>query len=77
MAEIIPLRASCRECAVSEPVSLAAWLRLRLLGLVQRRPSRVGNADDLPDRLRRDMGLTPRAQEPGRHYSDYLSSNRV
>ena len=70
MAEIIKLPAACG--AVQEPVSMLDWLRQRLARLHWRR-NRIGNADELPDRLRRDMGLA--AQVPGRHYRDYLSSN--
>ncbi len=69
MAEIIKLPVAC---GAQEPVSMRAWLRHRLAWLHWRR-NRIGNADDLPERLRRDMGLS--AQVPGRHYRDYLSSN--
>lgn len=73
MAEIIPLRATCCADIPVEPVSPTAWLQVWFRRLVTRR-RRVGNADELPDRLRRDMGLGAKPWEPGRHYSDYMTS---
>ena len=73
MAEIIPLPTPCGACVSSEPVSFADWL-VQWFERVRPRRSRLGNADELPERLRRDMGLSPRPPEAGRHYSDYLSS---
>jgi hypothetical protein len=64
MAEIIGMRGAC---AGAEPVSLVGWLLQRL----RFRRRRLGNADDLPDRLRRDMGLAP-VDAGQRHYRDYL-----
>lgn len=59
---------TCRVRA-TEPVSFVGWLVQHL----RRRPGRLGNADELPDRMRRDMGLAP--ADPGqRHYRDYLTS---
>ena len=82
MAEIIPLRGSCAACVAPAPPQSPLWRRLSLphfpLSFVlSRRRKRVGNADDLPERLRRDMGLAPQAAEPGRHYADYLPSTRA
>ena len=73
MAEIIALPGRCGACDGSEPASFVGWLRLRIGRLTSRR-RRVGNADDMPEHMRRDMGLAPRPAEPGRHYFDYLSS---
>lgn len=73
MAEIISMRGSCGACVASEPVSFAASFQQWMARMLPRR-RRFGNADELPERMRRDMGLAPRASEPGRHYSDYLSS---
>jgi hypothetical protein len=61
MAEIIEL---CRPCVPVERVSFFGWLVGRL-----RRPPRPPNADDLPDRLRQDMGLPDQA--PTESYRDY------
>lgn len=74
MAEIIQMQGSCGTCAASAPVSFAGWLQQWLVRLLQHR-RRIGNADELPERMRRDMGLAPRPPEPGRHYTDYLSSH--
>jgi hypothetical protein len=67
MAEIIEMRCAC---AGAEPVSFVGWLLQRL----PFRRRRVGNADELPERLRRDMGLAPVDAEQ-RHYRDYFSSH--
>jgi len=72
MAEIIEL-CPARPTPTPAPLSFGGWVRQRLIRLHQRR-GRIGNADDLPDRMRRDMGLAPAVQEPGRHYTDYLIS---
>ncbi|HEV2674401.1 MAG TPA: hypothetical protein VGV37_07655 [Aliidongia sp.] len=73
MAEIIPMQGPCGACVSPDRVSFAGWLQQWFMRLQPRRQP-VGNADELPDRMRRDMGLTPRAAEPGRLYHDYLSS---
>jgi hypothetical protein len=65
MAEFVE---TCRLRA-AEPVSFVGWLVQHL----RRRPRRLGNADELPDRMRRDMGLAPADAAP-RHYRDYLTS---
>jgi len=68
MAEIIELR---QPCSARTPapltVTLFDWLRRRF---GSRR--RIGSADDLPDRLRVDMGLEK--QVPERDYRDLMSS---
>jgi hypothetical protein len=66
MAEIVQIY---RPCADAAPVSLVGWLLRHL----RPRARRLGNADELPDRMRRDMGLAPTGAEPGRHYRDYLT----
>jgi hypothetical protein len=68
MADIIELRRSCTG-RVPAPltVTLVDWLRQRFTA---RR--RIGSADELPDRLRVDMGLETQAKE--RDYRDLLSS---
>ena len=71
MAEIVELHPIC---AAPQSLSWGGWLRLRLIQLRQRR-ARIGNADELPDRMRRDMGLPPSKQVPGRHYADYIACN--
>jgi hypothetical protein len=65
MAEIIQLR---RPCVQVEPVSVFGWLREHL-----RWRRRLPSADDLPNRLRRDVGLPGRACT--KDYRDYLASN--
>ena len=68
MAEIINLRRR-RRARTRAPltVTLADWLRHHF---TRRRP--IGSADELPDRLRVDMGLC--RQAPARDYRDFLSS---
>jgi hypothetical protein len=67
MAEIVEMR---QTCAGAAPVSLVGWLLRRL----PFRRRRLGNADDLPERLRRDMGLAP-VDAGQRHYREYFSSH--
>jgi hypothetical protein len=67
MAEIVQMH---RPCADAAPVSIVGWLLRHL----RPRARRLGNADELPDRMRRDMGLAPATIEPGRHYRDYLTT---
>jgi hypothetical protein len=75
MAEIIPLKGPCGACAVLAPASPFDGVRRWLAGWWPR-AGRLGNADELPEHMRRDMGLAPVAAEPSRHYFDYLTSNR-
>ena len=78
MAEIIPLQVRCQMGAPNASVSWREGLRDWFARLPwQRRRDRIGNADELPDHLRRDMGLAPHPAEPGRHYADYLPSTRA
>lgn len=63
MAIFIPVHQACAQTA---PVSLLGWLMQRL----RLRARRLGNADELPDHMRRDMGLGP--TPPGPHYRDFL-----
>lgn len=67
MAEIVQMH---RPCADAAPVSFVGWLMLHL----RPRARRLGNADELPDRMRRDMGLAP-ADTGQRHYRDYLTTS--
>jgi hypothetical protein len=66
MAEIIEMN---RACAGAEPISFVGWLMQHL----RPRAHRLGNADELPERMRRDMGLAP-ADPEQRHYHEYFSS---
>lgn len=68
MAEIIELHRSCNARTPAPlTVTVVDWLRQRFGA---RR--RIGSADELPDRLRVDMGLAKQACE--RDYRDVLSS---
>jgi hypothetical protein len=55
-------------CAPAAPVSFMGWLMQRL----RSRSRLLGNADELPERMRRDMGLDPVETDPSHHYRDYL-----
>jgi len=66
MVEIVE---TCRPDA-ADPVSFVGWLTQHL----RPRRRRLGNADELPDRMRRDMGLAP-ADPEQRHYRDYFTSH--
>ena len=68
---MVELSGSRCVAAPSASVSLVGWL----LGRLRRRPNRLGNADDLPERMRRDMGLAQTADWAARHYRDYLQSH--
>ena len=65
MAIFVPVQGVCTQ---AEPVSLLGWLMQRL----RSRSRQLGNADELPERMRRDMGLGPAEAEPGQHYRDFL-----
>jgi len=72
MAQIIEMH-GCR-CA-AEPASFVGWL-LRHLRHLRHGPRRPGHADELPERMRRDMGLAPLADESAHHHFDLWSSHR-
>jgi hypothetical protein len=69
MAQIIGL--PCPRTA-REPVSVVGWL----MRYLRPGPRRLGDADELPERMRRDMGLTPLVEEPAHHHFDLWSSHR-
>lgn len=68
MAEIIEFHRPCNaRTRAPLTVTLVDWLKQRFGG-----GRRIGSADELPDRLRVDMGLAKQACE--RDYRDLLSS---
>jgi hypothetical protein len=75
MAQVVQLPSVCQSRTCAPPVSLGASLVARLRALLPTRRS-AGSADDLPERLRRDLGLPSRMPEPGALYHNYLAGTR-
>jgi hypothetical protein len=68
MAQIISFRPASAP-APSVGARLIGWFQAHL-----RIGPRSLNADDLPDRLRRDLGLESHTRLPGTRYHDYPST---